>query len=214
MQMLFGKRPLHERKAVGTMNVNLKEICGNWDQGYVLDKHTLSSKYIGDNEHGHPQFETKRSAVGEALYQLKYRGDKTQATPLAAQVAKSIVPKFEKVGLIVPMPASNVRVWQPVNEVAKELGKLIKVPVFDNIIVKAAADAGAKQLKDMVAKEEKEAALEGKFTVNDSIENSGKRNVLLLDDLFDTGASMEAVTAALRTYQKIGKIFVAALTWR
>lgn len=196
------------------MNVNLKAICGNWDEGYVLDKHTLSSKYIGDNEHGHPQFETKRSEVGEALYQLKYRGDKAQAMPLATQVAKSIVPKLGKVGLIVPMPASNARAWQPVNEVAKELSKLIDAPVFDNIIVKAAADAEAKQLKDMAAKEEKEAALKGKFTVNDGIKNGGKWNALLLDDLFDTGASMEAVTAALRTYQKIGKIFVAALTWK
>lgn len=196
------------------MDVNVKTIHGNWDQGYVLDKHTLSSEYIGDNEYGHPQFDTKRSEVGEALFKLKYRSDKSQAAALAAEVAKSIVPKFEKVGLIVPMPASNARAWQPVNEVANELGKLIGVPVFDNIVVKAAPGAGAKQLKDMTGKEEKKTALEGKFTINDSIKNNGKWNTLLLDDLFDTGASMEAVAAVLRKYQKIGKIFVAALTWK
>lgn len=199
---------------MGAMDVNLREICGNWDQGYVLDKHTLSSEYIGENEYGHPQFDTKRSEVGEALFKLKYRGDKSQAAPLAAQVAKSIVPKFEKVSLIVPMPASNARAWQPVNEVANELGKLIDVPVFDDIVVKVASDAGAKQLKDMASKDEKDAALEGKFTINDGISNNGKWNALLLDDLFDTGASMEAVAANLATYQKIGKIFVAALTWK
>ena len=196
------------------MNVNLRAICGNWDQGYVLDKHTLSSEYVGDNQYGHPQFDTKRSEAGEALFKLKYRSDKSQAAPLAAQVATSIIPKFEKVGLIVPMPASNVRAWQPVNEVAKELGALIKAPVFDNIVVKAVPDAEAKQLKDMATKEEKQGALKGKFTINDGIQNSGKWNALLLDDLFDTGASMEAVVAALRTYQKIVKIFVAALTWK
>ncbi|WP_454743956.1 hypothetical protein [Cupriavidus necator] len=53
------------------MKTNLKQIFGNWDLGYALDKHTLRSTYIGDNEYGHPQFNTERSEPGEALFQLK-----------------------------------------------------------------------------------------------------------------------------------------------
>src|SRR5437773_5269636 len=112
------------------MDVKIKEIAGNWDRGYVLHKHVLSSTYLGDNEFGHPTFDTTRSEVGEALLKLKYRSDRSQIAPLAAQVARSIVPLFDKVDLIVPMPASNVRPWQPVNEIAKELGRAINVPVF------------------------------------------------------------------------------------
>jgi predicted amidophosphoribosyltransferase len=52
------------------------------------------------------------------------------------------------------------------------------------------------------------------FSVNDEITNVGKWNVLLVDDLFHTGASMEAACNALRAYPKVGKIYVAALTWR
>jgi predicted amidophosphoribosyltransferase len=195
------------------MNVNVKEITGNWDRGYVLDKHTLSSTFIGYNESGHPLFDTKRSEVGEALFQLKYRNGRDQVASLAKQVATSIVPLFEKVELIIPMPASNLRAWQPVDEVAKELGNMISVPVIEGVLVKVPQETQGPQLKNLHTKEEKLAALAGIFAVKDVIANSGRWNALLFDDLFDTGASMEAVTALLRTYPKIGKVYTAALTW-
>lgn len=196
------------------MEVQIKEIVGNWEAGYVLHKHVLSSTFLGNNEFGHPQFDTKRSEVGEALFQLKYRDDKSKAAALAAELASSVIPRFEKIGMIIPMPASINRPWQPVDEIAKELGKIIKVPVFDEIIVKGPAEDGAKQLKDITNKEEKVAALTGRFTIKDVIDGEGPWNALLVDDLFDTGASMEAATAALKTYKKIKKVYVAALTWK
>jgi hypothetical protein len=41
----------------------------------------------------------------------------------------------------------------------------------------------------MNTKEEKMAALEGRFTINDRITNPGSWNALLFDDLYDIGAS-------------------------
>jgi predicted amidophosphoribosyltransferase len=112
------------------------------------------------------------------------------------------------------MPASNARQRQPVNEIARELGKLAGVSVFKDIVVKAPTAAGDPQLKDMDSKEDKVAALDGRFTIRDSITNLGRWNVLPVDDLFDTGASMEAACAVLRTYPKIARVYVAALTWK
>ena len=66
----------------------------------------------------------------------------------------------------------------------------------------------------MATQAEKEAALMGRFAIKDTITNTGGWNALLLDDLFHTGASMTAVCAALRTYPKVKKIYVAALTWK
>ena len=71
-----------------------------------------------------------------------------------------------------------------------------------------------KQLKDIRTKAEKVEALKGKFGVNDIIKGAGPWNVLLVDDLFDTGASLEAACAVLREYPKIRKIFIAAVTWK
>jgi predicted amidophosphoribosyltransferase len=101
-----------------------------------------------------------------------------------------------------------------VNEIAGELGRLLNVPVFDDLIAKLAGAAGGQQLKDLATKEEKIAALQGRLMLNQSIANEGCWNALLVDDLFHTGATMEAACAVLRPYSKIGHIYVAALTWR
>lgn len=65
------------------MPLNIKPIAitGPWSSGWALDLHTVSSVFIGDDAFGHPQFENKRSEIGELLYQFKYRGDRSGLTP-------------------------------------------------------------------------------------------------------------------------------------
>ncbi len=196
------------------MDVQIKELKGSWDLGYALHKHTLSSAYLGDDERGHPRFDTTRSEPGESLFQLKYRSDRSQAGLLAAEVETRLLPLFGEIGFIVPMPASTPRIWQPVNEVAAALSRLTNIPVFDKLVVKAPLPAGSTPLKDLKSREDKEAALAGCLSLNDCITNEGHWNVLLLDDLFDTGATMDAVSQVLRTYGKINRIYAAAITWK
>ncbi|EPY4545841.1 ComF family protein [Klebsiella pneumoniae] len=196
------------------MQVQVRKLEGSWDLGYALHKHTLSSVYLGDDEYGHPRFDNTRSEPGEALYQLKYRGDWNQIAPLAAQIQATLLPLFGKIGLIIPMPASTTRARQPVDELAAELGRITGIPVFNNIVVKAPAPQGAPQLKNLHSREEKDAALQGRLSINPCITNEGRWDALLLDDLFDTGATMAAVCNALRTYNKINRVYAAAITWK
>jgi hypothetical protein len=77
------------------MIVHVRPIQGNWDAGFALDKHIISSEFLGNNEAGYPQFNTTRTEVGESVYQLKYRQDWSQAARLANQIALSILPKFD-----------------------------------------------------------------------------------------------------------------------
>ena len=193
------------------MKILLRYIPGPWDAGWVLNKHSISSVFLGYDEYGHPRFNTTHTEVGEALYQLKYKNDWTQCKPLAQAIAKHIYPKFANVGFIVPMPASESRPSQPVTEIAKELGVLVNVPVFDNVLSKKTSGTS---LKNLQTKDEKMKAIADSFSVHDEISEDGQWNVLLVDDLFATGATMEAATKALRSYSKVGKIYVAALTWR
>lgn len=193
------------------MKVNLKMISGNWIKGVVLDKHTKSSVVTGVNEWGHNTYDTTRTDVGEALYQLKYKFDWNKVQPLAQCLYDNAYPLFEKVGFILPMAASNVRARQPVTEMAQALAKLADVPCFTDLLLKA---AGGTSLKDLNTKADKVAAIGNSFSVNPVINNEGKWNVLVIDDLYHTGASLEAACAALRGYNKINNIYVAALTWR
>lgn len=192
------------------MQVALRQVFGPWDEGWVLAKHTLSSTYLGDDQYGRPRFDTTRSEVGEATFQLKYRRAWDQVEPLAQMIVQNIYPRFPDVGFIVPMPASTPRARQPVTEVAVAVGRRINRPVFTELLLK---DQG-QSLKDLHGKEQKLAAIKDRLRVADAISNSGRWNVMLIDDLFDSGASMEAACAALRTYSKVGRVYVAALTWK
>ena len=196
------------------MKAALRQLYGNWDLGFALDKHLISSEFLGTDEYGHERFNNVRTEAGEATYQLKYKQDWGQAAVLAQGVAEHILPRLGAVGLIIPMAASTWRVRQPVTEVANELGKLIGVPAMDGLLLKA---KGGTSLKDLKTKAQKVSALaQAGFSVAspDVITVNGKWDALLLDDLYHTGASIEAAVAALRTHPKLNRIYVAALTHR
>ena len=213
-QVAVGVNPASCLDGEKSLKTKLRQIAGNWTDGYVLDKHTSHSQFTGYNEWGHPTFDTTRTEAGEALFQLKYRHDFDQVKPLAKAVVRHIVPMFESIGLVVPAPASTARARQPVPEVAKAVADRIGVPFFDNLVIKSAVLANTGSLKNMDTKDEKVAALKGRFVLNQAITNSGRWNALVIDDLYQTGATMEAVCETLAGYSKIGNVYVAALTWR
>ncbi len=66
-------------------------------------------------------------------------------------------------------------------------------------------------MKDITTREEKVSALMGAFTIYDVLK-TGFYDVLIVDDLFDTGSPLEAATNVLRTYSKIRHIYVATVT--
>lgn len=190
------------------MDVNIKQIVGVWTLGYSLDKHTFSSTPIGYNDYGHMQFDTVRPEAGEALFQLKYRSDFSKVPVIAEQMRASFGGVFSSVGLVVPMPPSKARPRQPVVEIAREYARLSGIPCYENLLVKT-SDTPA--MKDIASREDKIAALMGAFTVYDVL-SGGPYDVLIIDDLFDTGSSLEAATNMLRGYNQIRNVYVATVT--
>lgn len=193
------------------MQVAIKTIQGNWNQGFSLDKHIVRSIPVGYNEYGHMQFDTLRTEVGESVFQLKYRSDLSQVGLLAQAVVSSLRHALTGVDFVSPMPASKVRQTQPVYEVAREVARLLSVSYVDNFIQKVKSTGG---MKDLGGRAERVEALQGCFSINDSALADGRWHVLLIDDLYDTGASLEAVCEAVRQSAKIGSVSVIALTRR
>jgi predicted amidophosphoribosyltransferase len=192
------------------MKVDVKPIIGNWDRGYTLDKHKIRSVPIGPNEQGHMQFDTLRTDVGQALYELKYgQKDASRAAPLARAIFENIYPLLKNVAAIVPMAASTTRPNQPVHLVCGHLAQMTGLNWYNNFLVKA---PGGKSLKDVQGREARIAAIAGTLSISGRIPGDAPQNILVVDDLYQTGASIEAACAVLATYEKIGSIYVAALT--
>ncbi len=191
------------------MNVNVMQITGDWDLGYVLDWHVESSEFLGHNQSGRAEFDTKRTEIGEAIFQLKYRNDQSKIEPLAEAMVLNLKSAFQSASFIVPMPPSKSRGSQPAVELAKKVAEKMELPLFKDILLKKGTTP---QMKDIGTKEERVNALMGCFYINDGIKNSGSWDVLIIDDLYSSGASLSAATQILRSYKKISKVFVAAFS--
>ena len=55
------------------MTINPIRIKGNWDEGYVLDRHIIKSSIIGIDGFGNSIYDTQRTELGELIYQIKYK---------------------------------------------------------------------------------------------------------------------------------------------
>lgn len=171
--------------------INPRKIDGPWKDGYALDQHSLKSEYVGDNEFGHPQFETTRTEVGELLFKLKYRNDQNAIADLADAAAAYIAKWKPDIDLIIPVTPSKVRAKQPVFLVGAEIAKRIKVPFSSDYVTRREA---LPELKN-VSREERVKLLKGAHDIQkDKVKG---RKILLFDDLFQSGSTMSAITAAL-----------------
>ncbi len=128
------------------MNLNPQRVAGSWDEGFTLDRHVQSSEYLGENEYGHPQFETTRTELGELLFRLKYRSDQAAVAPIA-QAAADFVKKWNpQVDVIVPVPPSKTRNVQPLILITDAVGRLLPLPVEKTNVRKVKATPELKNL--------------------------------------------------------------------
>jgi len=185
--------------------INPRRIQGAWADGYVFDLHSTGSTLLGHNEHGHPEFETHRTEMGELLCRLKYRGDASALTDILDTAEEFI--RLWDVGFsrIVPVPPSAVRRVQPLYQVADGLGARLKVQVKK--IEKSSQNH--EQLKNVYDFDERRRLLQDAFVVSRS--GVERERILLLDDLYRSGATLNAVAEAL-TKAGAAAVFALALT--
>ena len=188
------------------VSVHPMRVPGSWREGYVLDYHTKSSEFLGYDEYGRPRFETVRTEVGELLYRLKYRGRKDALSDLVAIAADFIRQWAPQIQAVVPVPPSKARATQPVMQLAKGLAEALKLPLRD--VVKRTQSP--KQLKDVFDYHERISLLENAHEVTGT--EVRDKSILLVDDLYRSGATLSAVTTALYEKGKVATVYVFAPT--
>jgi predicted amidophosphoribosyltransferase len=183
-------------------------IHGRWNKGFVLDYHTVGSTYLGSDEYGHPIFDTKRTELGELLYRLKYRSEISVITEII-QVATGFLNKWNPgIDWIVPVPPSRSgRPLQPVMVLAEEIGKQLTIPFIKSCIVKVKETP---ELKSIFDYSERLSVLKDAYVCDASL-ISGKK-ILLFDDLFRSGATMNAIASTLYDQGNVLDVFALAIT--
>jgi competence protein ComFC len=183
------------------------ELEGNWRKGRAFDVHTLSSTYLGPNEFGHDQWENTRSEMGELIYKLKYQQDSSTLPTIVLLLDK--IKGVEQFDYIIPIPPTDRgRAFQPVTEIALALGKRREVNVLTDFLAKK---PGGQQLKKLDDPEEREKLL------RDSLCIEGKRSiagcdVLLVDDLYRSGATLRVATELLMQEAKVKSVSGLTMT--
>jgi predicted amidophosphoribosyltransferase len=192
------------------IQINRQEIHGNWRAGYALDFHTVSSRLLPDGT-----YDTERTEIGELVYQAKYRHDRSKIQPIAEIAAQFIREEFTVNGdlvhrylnAIIPIPFSDTnRPFQPVPEIAAEIGNLLNRPVFTNYLIR---ERPTRLIRDL-RHEERQAEIQGAFIVQS--QDLRGRWVLLFDDLYDSGATLTEVTNVLYEQGRVRPVLVLTLT--
>ena len=159
-----------------------RPLTGPWQCGWALGFH---SRYSGG--------EWARSGVGDLTYRLKYEGDASVLPALVAQALDLACAHTElaKVDAILPVPPSTQRPTDPVLSFSQALGQKTGLPV-QPWLVKTRQTQPQKELKTLA---QKRANVHGAFGLKGDVR--GKR-LLVVDDLFDSGATLDEITRLLR----------------
>ncbi len=184
------------------------EIEGNWKKGFSLEMHSVSSKYIGDNEYGKPQFDTDRSEVGELVYQLKSKNNLAVIPKIVLKI-KECIKGIEKFDFIIAVPPSKIeRKLQPVFLICDALASEYKIEFLKKAILKESTTEEIKSIQD---KDRRIEILKKVMTFNNKYDLQNK-NILLVDDIYRSGATLSVVADVLINQAGVNNVYVLTLT--
>ena len=173
------------------------ELNGNWTQGFALDHHMQKSIFLGYDGLGHPHFDSKRSVIGEWVYQLKYR-NQTQNVSLLVDYILQKFSGLESINLIVPAPFTIERINQPVQLIAKELSNRLNIP-YSPILRKSSPHT---PLKNIEEKSDKLEILNNSITIEiDDLEEVDLTFVQLIESARRSAAEGEHSVVLRRAAQ-------------
>jgi competence protein ComFC len=107
---------------------------------------------------------------------------------------------------MIPVPPSNARLVQPVLLLAHGIGRAVGLPVIECVT----ATRSTTQLKGVTDPEKRKELVDGLYVVDPQY-TAGK-SILLFDDLFRSGTTMNAITDVLLQQGQAASVRVLTIT--
>ena len=153
----------------------------------------------------------EKSLTKKLIYQFKYPPYlKNIAKDLAEIISEHFIlsgrsSEFFGNSILIPVPIHNkklkLRGYNQSEELAKELSKILKIPVLTDILIKIKNTPSQMTLK----KEEREKNLLNAFQINNEKPASAlwtsarQRKIFLVDDVYTTGSTMQECAKTLKS---------------
>ncbi len=136
--------------------------------------------------------------VRQAIHQLKYKNLRSLSGPMAAILKDYLLQNPLPAEILVPVPLHRKRLrergYNQSELLARELGKMTGIPVASDILVR---------VKHMLPQAKTRSVEERRENVQQAFECTGsrqqKKQILLIDDVFTSGATLEACALALKS---------------
>lgn len=188
------------------------KLEGNFDNGYSLSTHTISSTINSDGS-----FDTHRTELGQLLYEYKYCGNRNSiemikqlTIPLLCKLLVELCLgslRTKNNYVVIPIPPSNIhRPYQPVYELANELFRPFNYFIDTNYLNKKTSQ----ELKSIDDLESRKEILKNAFSVNDK-RYKGK-SIILFDDLYRSGETLNAAAKILKEQGEVNEIIALTIT--
>lgn len=156
-------------------------------------------------------FFTKDSVLQNLMHLLKYKNKPEIGTYLGEQLGESLLQtnKFENIDVITPVPLSKKRQmkrgYNQAMEICKGVSNILDKPITETITFRI-RDNETQTKKN---RQERWENMQNVFAVNDAASLDGK-NILLIDDVITTGATLETCAATLQKNANVN-IYIATL---
>lgn len=189
------------------LNINPMKIDGNWTEGYILDYFMLESKYKGEDIFGYPIFDVKYSELGKLMNGLKYHKEYKNAAEIAhiaVDFVKNTWKIEDEIDGIIATPPSRERTTQPLFQIVQHMGEELNKPISLDFFRKLTPE----EIKALPA-EKKLELFKNSITKERNLTKKG--NILLVDDLYSTGATLRGLCEHLRDDNKVQKIYVLVI---
>jgi ComF family protein len=182
--------------------------CGRGlnDETQIYCNDCMGKKHIFDYGYSLYDYNSMRMSI----YRFKYLGRCEYAKFYASDIYEKLGGEIKKMNAdaLIPIPIHKARQrergYNQAEEVANELSKLTGIPVYADIVERVRATIPQKELNPR----ERQNNLKKAFNISSDVVKLNK--TILIDDIYTTGSTMDAVAAELKSHG-VGEVFFITL---